>query len=186
MQLTTPSGPWFGPLTMCVSTYKIYIYICITFGGSATPWPWLKSLSPPKKKPRVYLAGQRCRRGLQWVPLCSGWRGGRRPPRCRTSPCRHHHSCTHARSACPCCSALGGRCRWSGWGGKRCSAHVVWSQSALLKSMPYCLRVENKWREELICRANTFSREGRLKKISPGHTSICLLSFFLWFLSVCH
>lgn len=148
-----------------------------TFCGSAAPWPELKSLSPLKKKPRVYLAGQRCRRGSQWVLLCSGWQGGRRSLRCRTSPCRHHHNCTRAQSVCPCCSARGGRCRWSGWGGKRCSAHVVWSQSALSKSMPYCLRVENKWREELICRANTFSGEGTLKE-SALHPHPFVVSFF--------
>lgn len=150
-------------LDLCVSTYRIDIcvFVSFTFGGSATPWPEVTSLSPPRKKPRVYLAGQRCRRGSQWVPLCSGWRGGRRPLHCRTSPCRHHRSCTRARSACPCCSARDGRCRWWGWGGKRCSAHAAWSQSALSKSMPCCLRVESKRTVELTCRANAFSREWR-------------------------
>lgn len=182
--LTTSSVPWLGPLWMCVSMCNLYTYmrvcvcICILhLCWISTPWPEQKSLSPPRKQPRLYLAGQRCRRGLQWVPLCSGWREGRRPQRCRTSPCRHRRSCTRARSACLCCSARGGRCRWSGWGGKRCSAHAVWSQSASSKSTPYCLGADNKRRGELIHRASMFSRKGRLKK-NTRPTSTCFPSFF--------
>lgn len=141
-------------MCMCVSTCDIYTCTCVRMHlylsslVDQQPPGQDRRAHPPKKQTRLYLAGQICRRGLQWVPLCSGWRGGRRPQHCRTSPCRLRHSCTRARSACLCCSAQGGRCRWSGWGGKRCSARAAWSQSASSKSMPCCLWVEKKWREK--------------------------------------
>lgn len=172
-------------MCMCVSTCNIYTCTCVRMHlylsslVDQQPPGQDRRAHPPKKQTRLYLAGQICRRGLQWVPLCSGWRGGRRPQHCRTSPCHLRHSCTRARSACLCCSAQGGRCRWSGWGGKRCSARAAWSQSASSKSMPCCLWVEKKWREK---KNKYIHQKKRFKKKSALDSHPFVFPFFFPYL----
>lgn len=159
---------------MCVCVWVLHLWCISTMART-------EKFVPPRKKCKLYPAGQRCRRGWRWAPLGWGWQGGRRPRRCRTSPRPPRRSCTRARSACPCCSAPGARCRWSGWAGKMCSARFVWSQSAVSKSTLYCLGAKNKQRGQLICIANTFNKERMLKKsaLDPHPFFSSLSIFFL-------